>query len=169
MLGFVVDAVEESIYNLVIHGLSLILFCSILFDIHECAIKIYAFYIMVGFDNAYTARSSGHFHGLESRDAGTADAASRIAAQRAFGTTGDVNLLRGYSVPDGATLIGTLGNSNAWNYGETRGNRREIASLVNAANSGRKGGRNNKSKRRKSRKGNKSKKRKSRKTTRRRR
>jgi hypothetical protein len=168
MLGVVVDV--ESIYNLVIHGLSLILFCSILFDIHECEIKIYAFYIMVGFDNdVYTARSTGHFHGLESREAGTADAASRIAAQRAFGTTGDVNLLRGHSVPDGATLIGTLGNSNAWNYGETRGNRREIASLVNAANAGRKGGRNNKSKRRKSRKGNKSKKRKSRKTSRRRR
>ena len=36
MLGFVVDAVEESIYNLVIHGLSLIPFCSILFDIHVC-------------------------------------------------------------------------------------------------------------------------------------
>jgi hypothetical protein len=122
----------------------------------------------VDFDNTYTARATGHFHGLESREAGTADAASRIAAQRAFGTTGDLNLLRGYSVPDGSSLTGTLENSNAWNYGETRGNRREIASLVNAANAGRKGGRNNKSKRRKSRKGNKSKKRKSRKTSRRR-
>jgi hypothetical protein len=119
---------------------------------------------MVGFDNAYTARSSGHFHGLESRDAGTADAASRIAAQRAFGATGDINLLRGNSVPDGATLVGTLGNSNAWNYGETRRDRGDIARLANA---GRKGGRNNKSKRRKSRKGNKSKKRKYRKTRRR--
>lgn len=125
---------------------------------------------MVGFDNVYTARSTGHFHGLESREAGTADAASRIAAQRAFGTTGDVNLLRGHSVPDGASLVGTLENSNAWNYGETRRNRGEIATLVNAANAAnRKGGRNNKSKRRKYRKGNKSKKRKSRKTIRRRR
>ena len=126
---------------------------------------------MVGFNNdVYTRRATGHFHGLESRDAGTADAASRIAAQRAFGATGDINLLRGNSVPDGATLIGTLGNSNAWNYGETRRDRGDIARLVNAANApNRKGGRNNKSKRRKSRKGNKSKKRKPRKTSRRRR
>ena len=145
------------------------MFCSILFDIHEYAIKIYAFYIMVDFDNTYTKRATGHFHGVESTDAGRADAAGRIAAQRAFGTTGDLNLLRGYSVPDGASLTGTLENSNAWNYGETRGNRREIASLVNAANASRKGGRNNKSKRRKSRKSNKSKRRKSRKTSRRRR
>ena len=123
----------------------------------------------VDFDNTYTARATGYFHGLESRDAGTADAASRIAAQRAFGTTGDINLLRGNSVPDGATLVGTLGNSNAWNYGETRRDRGDIARLVNAANAGRKGGRNNKSKRRKSRKGNKSKKRRPRKTSRRRR
>ncbi len=123
----------------------------------------------VDFDNTYTTRATGHFHGLESREAGTADAARRIAAQRAFGATGDLNLLRADSVPDGASLIGTLGNSNAWNYGETRGNRREIASLVNAANAAkRKGGRNNKSKRRNSRKGNKSKKRKSRKMSRRR-
>jgi hypothetical protein len=122
---------------------------------------------MVGFNNdVYTRRATGHFHGLESRDAGTADAASRIAAQRAFGATGDINLLRGNSVPDGATLVGTLGNSNAWNYGETRRDRGDIARLANA---GRKGGRNNKSKSRKSRKGNKSKKRKYRKTSRRRR
>ena len=124
----------------------------------------------VNFDNtSYTGRATGHFHGLESREAGTADAVSRIAAQRAFSATGDIDLLRANSVPDGATLIGTLGNSNAWNYGETRGNRREIASLVNAANAAnasKKGGRNNKSKRRRYRKGNKSKKRKPRKTTR---
>jgi hypothetical protein len=124
---------------------------------------------MVNFDNTYTRSATGHFHGLESTDAGRADAAGRIAAQRAFGATGDLNLLRGNSVPDGATLIGTLGNSNAWNYGETRRDRGDIARLVNAANAGRKGGRNNKSKRRKSRKGNKSKKRKPRKTSRRRR
>jgi hypothetical protein len=126
---------------------------------------------MVGFNNdVYTRRATGHFHGLESRDAGTADATSRIAAQRAFGTTGDVNLLRGNSVPDGASLVGTLENSNAWNYGETRRDRGDIARLVNAANAAnRKGGRNNKSKRRKYIKSNKSKKRKSRKTTRRRR
>jgi hypothetical protein len=108
----------------------------------------------VDFDNTYTARATGHFHGLESREAGTADAASRIAAQREFGATGDLNLLRGYSVPDGASLTGTLENSNAWNYGETRRDRGDIARLVNAANAGRKGGRNNKSKRRKYRKSN---------------
>jgi hypothetical protein len=124
---------------------------------------------MVDFDNTYTTRATGHFHGVESTDAGRADAAGRIAAQRAFGATGELNLLRGYSVPDGASLTGTLENSNAWNYGETRQNRREIATLVNAANAAkRKGGRNNKSKRRKSRKSNKSKKRKYRKTSRRR-
>jgi len=124
----------------------------------------------VNFDNtSYTGSATGHFHGKESREAGTADAVSRIAAQRAFGATGDENLLRGNSVPDGASLINTLENSNRWNYGDTRGDRREIASLVNAANAAkRKGGRNNKSKRRKSRKSNKSKKRKSRKTSRRR-
>ena len=124
----------------------------------------------VNFDNtSYTGSATGHFHGKESREAGTADAVSRIAAQRAFGATGDIDLLRANSVPDGASLINTLENSNRWNYGDTRGDRREIASLVNAANAGRKGGRNNKSNRRKSRKGNKSKKRKSRKMTRRRR
>jgi len=127
----------------------------------------------VNFDNtSYTGSATGHFHGKESREAGTADAVSRIAAQRAFGATGDENLLRGNSVPDGASLINTLENSNRWNYGDTRGDRREIASLVNAANAAnasKKGGRNNKSKRRKSRKSNKSKKRKSRKTSRRRR
>jgi hypothetical protein len=123
---------------------------------------------MVDFDNTYTKRATGHFHGVESTDAGRADAAGRIAAQRAFGTTGDLNLLRGYSVPDGASLTGTLENSNAWNYGETRRDRGDIARLVNAANAGRKGGRNNKSKRRKYRKSNKSKKRKYRKTSRRR-
>jgi len=123
----------------------------------------------VDFDNTYTARATGHFHGKESTDAGRADAATRMATQRAFGATGDENLLRGNSVPDGASLINTLENSNRWNYGDTRGDRREIASLVNAANAAkRKGGRNNKSKRRKSRKSNKSKKRKSRKTSRRR-
>jgi hypothetical protein len=125
---------------------------------------------MVGFDNTYTGRATGHFHGIESTDAGRADAASRVAAQRAFSATGDINLLRANSVPDGASLINTLENSNRWNYGDIRGDRREIASLVNAANAAkRKGGRNNKSKRRKSRKGNKSKRRRSRKMSRRRR
>lgn len=120
---------------------------------------------MVNFDNTYTKSATGHFHGLESTDAGRADAAGRIAAQRAFGATGDLNLLRGYSVPDGASLTGTLENSNTWNYGETRRDRGDIARLANAA---KKGGRNNKSKRRKYKKSNKSKKRKSKKTIRRR-
>ena len=121
---------------------------------------------MASFGNNYTNRSTGYFHGIESSDAGRADAASRAAAQRAFGATGDLNLLRGNSVPDGDTLSNTLRNSNAWNYGETRGNRKDIASMMNANN---KGGRNNKSKRRKIRKSNKSKKRRFRKTSRRRR
>jgi hypothetical protein len=123
----------------------------------------------VDFDNTYTGKATGHFHGIESTDAGRADAAARMATQRAFGATGDENLLRGNSVPDGSSLINTLENSNRWNYGDTRGDRREIASLVNAANAAKKGGRSNKSKRRRSRKGNKSKRRKSRKTSRRRR
>ena len=51
-----------------------------------------------------TGSATGHFHGKESREAGTADAVSRITTQRAFGATGDDNLLRSHSVPDGASL-----------------------------------------------------------------
>lgn len=124
----------------------------------------------VDFDNSYTKRATGHFHGIESTDAGKADAAARKAAQRAFGATGELSLLRADSLPDGDSITGTLENSNRWIYGETRKDRGEIASLVNAANAAKKkGGRSNKSKRRKYRKSNKSKGRKSRKTSRRRR
>jgi hypothetical protein len=121
---------------------------------------------MASFGNNSTKRATGYFHGVESTDAGREDAANRAAAQRAFGATGNVDILRGDSVPDGDTLSNTLNNSNGWNYGQTRGDRGDIASMMNA---NRRGGRNNKSKRRKIRKGKKSKKRRFRKTTRRRR
>ena len=125
---------------------------------------------MASFGNNSTKRATGYFHGVESTDAGREDAANRAAAQRAFGATGDINFLRGYSVPDGPTIYNTINNpNNAWDYGQTRSDRGDIPRMMNAANAGSQGGRNNKSKRRKIRKGKKSKKRRFRKTTRRRR
>jgi len=127
---------------------------------------------MIRFGDNSMSSATGHNHGMELPNEGIKRAIELERAHKEYGVTGDENFLkRSDSVPDGPTIVHTLGNSNKWEYGVSPNDNIKIADNANNANNAnnKKGGRNNKSKRRKIRKGKKSKKRRFRKTSRRRR
>ena len=73
---------------------------------------------MIRFGDNSMSSATGHNHGMELPNEGIKRAIELERAHKEYGVTGDENFLkRSDSVPDGPTIVHTLGNSNKWEYG----------------------------------------------------